>query len=90
MKSGYLSINYIRYLHTISCLQITIIVCKQTSALHIIKSIKDTLKKIEIKIYNLYFLLLYIIVKVRIHYKRKKIILTQFVKLNLFTSSSLV
>ena len=34
MKSGFLSVNYIIYLHTISCLQITIIVCKQTSVLH--------------------------------------------------------
>jgi hypothetical protein len=33
-----LSVNYVRYLHSISCLQNTpiIIVCKQTSALHII------------------------------------------------------
>ena len=37
MKFGFLSVNYVRYLDTISYLQNTIIVCKQTYGLHIIK-----------------------------------------------------
>jgi hypothetical protein len=77
---------------TISCLQntLTIIVCKQTSALHIINPrIYHILRRhvflliYFIKIYNLYFLFLYIIAKVKIHYKRKKIHSEKIVKLKI-------
>jgi hypothetical protein len=78
-----LSVKYVRYLHTISCLQNTltyiIIVCKQTSALHIINPrIYHILRRhvfflliYFIKIYNLYFLFLYIIAKVNTLQKKK-------------------
>jgi hypothetical protein len=106
-----LSINYVEYQYTISCLQNTllyiyiIIVCKQTSALHIINPWIYHILRIHvfflliycIKIYNLYFLFLYIIAKVKIHFKRKTIHSEKFVKLKIFlilililTSSSLV
>ena len=82
-----------------------IIVCKQTSALHIINPrIYHILRKhvfflinLFHKIYNLYFLFLYIIIKVKIPYKRTKSHSEKIVKLkNLpdsdpdLTSSSLV
>ena len=91
MKFG-LSVNYVRYLHSINCLQNTliIIVCKQTSALHIINPrIYHFLRRqvflliYLIKIYNLYVLFLYIIAKVKLHYKRKKIHLEKIVKLKI-------
>jgi hypothetical protein len=73
------------YLRTISCLQNTliyiIIVCKQTSALHITCFFKLIYL---IKIYNLYFLFLYIIIKVKIPYKRTKKHSKKFVKLKIF------
>ena len=77
---------------TISCLQntLTIIVCKQTSALHIINPrIYHILRRhvflliYFIKIYNLYCLFLYMIAQVKIHYK-KNIHSQKFVKLKIF------